>query len=111
MERKLRPQSNLKWRVSVNSCKSFDATVKHHKTAIDMQECYENEVETKPVLLENECKILFPQEFNYLGSLINFELTDTSDIKVRIAKASKAKGDLAFFWKLLMVESHTKCLL
>ena len=85
--------------------------VPQKKEVFDLQLLYDTADETKPILLRDDCKIIFKKEFKYLGSWVSFQLTDQVDIKARISKASKALGALTFFWKLQMVDLRTKVLL
>ena len=66
---------------------SVDEIAKIGTSSSNSLELYNNTDETKPIELDNSCKIMFTNKFKYLGSIINFQLTD---IKARIAKASKA---------------------
>ena len=76
-----------------------------------LQQYYTQAPETRTICLAEGCKIEFVQQFKYLGSLVNFQLTDSDDIRTRIKKASMAMGALNFIWKLPAVELHTKILL
>ena len=52
--------------------------------------------------------IPFTSEFCYLGTMIDFLLDDTSDVKARIVKATKAVGALNFIWKSNQISLETK---
>ena len=56
----------------------------------------------------NDKKIHFVTSFNYLGSIISYDLDDTKDIKKRIDKASSAMGALNFIWNAEEISLRTK---
>jgi len=76
---------------------------------VNLDSIYENSVETKTIILdEHNNHIHFVKEFKYLGTIINYMLDDTIDIKHRITQASKAVGALNSLWNSQAVSIETK---
>ena len=62
----------------------------------DRYDSYKNAKGTEPFKIDKYSLVKFSRSFTYLGIIINFELNDTEDIKVRVEKASKAMKALHF---------------
>ena len=56
----------------------------------------------------NEGFITFTSIFKYLGSMIDFLLDDSTDIKNRITNANKAIRALSFIWDSAEILIETK---
>ena len=69
---------------------------------------YKNVPETADIIINNNESIPFVSEFCYLGSIIDFLLDDTSDIKSRILKANCAVGALKCIWNAPEISLNTK---
>ena len=66
---------------------------------VNLKEAYESAPETEDIVI-NESEIMtFTTNFCYLGSVIDFLIGDTTDVKSRVNKAIKAMGALGFIWK------------
>ena len=75
---------------------------------VNLTEIYSNAPETAPLKVNAMEFIPFTSEFCYLGTMIDFLLDDTSDVKARIVKATKAVGALNFIWKSNQISLETK---
>ena len=75
---------------------------------VNLKEIYSNAPETAPLKINSMESIPFTSEFCYLGTMIDFLLDDISDVKARIAKATKAVGALNFVWKSNQISLETK---
>ena len=63
---------------------------------VNLEDAYKDAPKTVDIIV-NEIKFIpFVPNFYYLGSVIDFLIDDTTDVKSRITKASKAMGALGF---------------
>ena len=69
---------------------------------------YKSAPETTDTMINNDASIPFIIEFCYLGSIINFLLDDTTDIKRRIVKANKVISALGCIWSPPQISLETK---
>ena len=94
-----------KWRCQKNEIanaeRSEDSDCLDHassQTKIDLKAACQKFPDTNTLVLnENQC-VPFVLQFCYLGTIIDFLLDGTTDIKCRIMKANKAVGALSFIW-------------
>ena len=63
---------------------------------MDLLKACKEVLETKPFNVNGSENIVFTNNFCYLGSILDFLLDNTSDIKLRMSKAEKAIGALSF---------------
>lgn len=75
---------------------------------VKLEEAYKAAPETADIVINSNETIPFVSNFCYLDSMINFLLNNTTDIKSRITKASKAARDLGFVWKSSQISLETK---
>ena len=79
------------------------------KKVADLRIKYSEAPETRDIAVDERGGTLsFTKEFLYLGSNIDFLIDDTTDVKNRISKASKAMGALKFIWDAVEVPLSTK---
>ena len=75
---------------------------------MNLKEIYIKALETAPLTVNSVEFIPFTSDFYYLGTIVDFLLDDTSDVKARIVKATKAVSALNFVWKLNQISLETK---
>ena len=66
---------------------------------VNLTEAYESAPETEVIVINESELMPFTANFCYSGSVIDFLIDDTTDVKSRVNKASKAMGALGFIWK------------
>ena len=75
---------------------------------INLTDAYEYAPETAVIIINERETIPFTINFCYLGPVIDFLIDDTTDMKSRVSKASKAMGALVFIWKTPQICLDTK---
>ena len=101
-------KSNLNGRLLMNETPS-NTEISIFDSSSSLLEVYKKSPETQNITIDdNDGFISFTPSFKYLGSMIDFLLDDSTDVKHRINAASKALGALKFIWDSPETSLETK---